>query len=324
MKLSYALCVLGMTIVGSSVAVSRLVTAYPMLTGQALRYAVAAVLLFGVARFFPAPVRTRPTRRDLTLLVALGAVGLAAFNAFVLIGLRHAEPAVIGTAIGAAPLILALLGPVLAGRRPATRLVTASAVVVAGTAVVEGLGRTDAIGLAAAVGALACEAAFSLLAAPLLPGLGAVRVSAYSCLLAVPLLVIGAVATGEVAAMRMPTLLEAVGLAYLAVFVTVVAFIAWFLGMQQLGVERAGVLVGVLPLATLAVASIMDGQLPELGAATGVLVVVAGLALPHITLPHISRRRRAALGREQARPVYLGLPEDSIQRPGSGRAASLS
>jgi len=224
------------------------------------------------------------------LLVALGAIGLAAFNAFVLIGLRHAEPAVIGTAIGAAPLILALLGPLLAGRRPATRLAAASAVVVAGTALVEGLGRTDAIGLAAALGALACEAAFSMLAAPLLPGLGAVRVSAYSCLLAVPLLVIGAVAAGELATLRLPTAVEAAGLAYLAVFVTVVAFLSWFLGMQQLGVERAGVLVGVLPLATLAVSSIMDGQLPGPGAATGVLVVVAGLAIPHLRLPlrHLS------------------------------------
>src|SRR5215218_9433046 len=156
-RAAYALCILGMVIVGSSVAVSRLVTDYPILTGQALRYAVAAVLLFAVARFFPVPARTRPTGRDLVLLVALGAIGLAAFNACVLIGLRHAEPAVIGTTIGAAPLILALLGPVLSGRRPAARLVAAAAVVAGGTALVEGLGDTDVVGLAAALGALACE-----------------------------------------------------------------------------------------------------------------------------------------------------------------------
>ena len=299
-RAAYALCILGMVIVGSSVAVSRLVTDYPMLTGQALRYAVAAVLLFGVARFFPAPARTRPTRRDLVMLVALGVIGLAAFNACVLIGLRHAEPAVIGTAIGAAPLILALLGPLLARRRPATRLVAASAVVVAGTALVEGFGRTDAIGLAAALGALACEAAFSMLAAPLLPGLGAVRVSAYSCLLAVPLLVIGAVIVGEPAAWRLPTGVETLGLAYLAVFVTVVAFVAWFLGLQQLGVERAGVLVGVLPLATLSTTSVMDGQLPGLGATLGILVVAAGLALPHF---RVTRKPRRRVGQELKVPV---------------------
>ncbi|MCP2329560.1 drug/metabolite transporter (DMT)-like permease [Hamadaea flava] len=294
-RAAYALCILGMIIVGSSVAVSRLITAYPMLTGQALRYAVAAVLLFGVARFFPAPVRTRPTRRDLILLIALGAVGLAAFNACVLIGLRHAEPAVIGTAIGAAPLILALLGPLMARRRPAARLVIASTVVVAGTALVEGFGQTDAIGLAAALGALACEAGFSVLAAPLLPGLGAVRVSAYACLLAVPLLAVGAIVTGEAAAVRLPTVAEAAGLAYLAVVVTVVAFIAWFLGIQQLGVERAGVLVGVLPLATLAVSAVMDGRLPGSAATIGVLVVMAGLALPHLSPPKAVRRRPRAV-----------------------------
>ncbi|WP_064741904.1 DMT family transporter [Hamadaea tsunoensis] len=294
-RAAYALCTLGMLIVGSSVAVSRLVTGYPLLTGQALRYAAAAVLLLGLARFFPAPTRTRPTRRELALLAALGATGLALFNACILIGLRHAEPAVIGTAIGAAPLTLALLGPLLSGRRPATLLVAAAGVVLAGTALVEGLGRTDAIGLAAAAGALACETAFSLLAAPLLPALGAVRVSAYACLLAVPLLGLAAVVTGEPAAWRLPTVVETAGLAYLAVLMTVVAFVAWFLGLQRLGVEQAGIIVGVLPLATLAATSIMDGHLPGLGTTAGVLVVAAGLALPHLPLrPRTAEARAAA------------------------------
>ena len=47
------LCVLGMVLVGSSVAISQVLLDYPLLTGQSLRYTVAAVVLFAVARLFP-------------------------------------------------------------------------------------------------------------------------------------------------------------------------------------------------------------------------------------------------------------------------------
>lgn len=333
-RTAYALCTLGMVIVGSSVATSRAIIDYPLLTGQAMRYAVAAVLLFGLARLLPPPARSRPTGRDLGLLIGLGVTGLALFNVCVLVGLRHAEPAVIGTAVGAAPLALAVLGPLIARRRPAGRLVVAAAVVVAGTALVEGFGRTDGIGLAAAAGALACETAFSLLAAPMLDSLGAVLVSAYSCLLAVPVLLAGALILGETAVWRLPSLSEAAALAYLAVFVTVAAFLAWFLGLQRLGVERAGIIVGVLPLATLATTVLMDRHLPPAAATAGVVIVAAGLALPHLKLrkPYgmgaggtgngaRCRRMNWSTSNEQAGPR---CPRPRLKRPTSTSASSTA
>ena len=285
-----ALCVLGMVLVGSSVAVSQLLLDYPMLTGQALRYAVASLALFAISRLFPGfgsgvncgtgrTPRARPTAPELGILTALAATGMASFNACVMVGLRHADPAVIGTVVGAAPLGLALLGPMLRGVRPTARVVAAAAVVVMGTALVEGTGRADVIGLLAATGALAGEVAFTLLATAVLSSLGAVRVAAWSSALAVPLLLAGGWATGEAHAVRMPTPAEAGALAYLAGLMTVAAFVVWFIGLQRLGVERAGIIVGVMPIATLATAAIMAGQPPRPGPALGVLTVAAGLAL---------------------------------------------
>jgi len=277
------LCVLGMVLVGSSIAVSQLLLDFPLLTGQAVRYAAAAVMLFAIARLFPrfgaGSSRARPNRRELAILTALAATGMAAFNACIMIALRHADAAVVGTVIGAAPLGLALLGPMLRGARPAVRLVAAAAVVVGGTALVQGTGRADLIGLLAAAGALVGEVAFTLLAAAVLPRLGAVLVAAWSSLLAAPLLAMGGLAAGEVARLRMPTPTELGALAYLAVLMTVVAFVMWFAGLQRLGVERAGMIVGVMPIATLATAAIMAGALPGAGPTLGVLTVAAGLAV---------------------------------------------
>ena len=111
-----------------------------------------------------------------------------------------------------------------------------------------------------------------------LPRLGAVLVSAYSCALAVPMLLVGAVATGELGRCRAPTLAEAATLGYLAVMLTVVAFVAWFTGLGWLGVERAGLYVGVLPVATLVTTALQDGVVPAPAQTMGVLIVAAGLA----------------------------------------------
>ncbi|MGW4467988.1 EamA family transporter [Micromonospora sp. NPDC004704] len=279
------LCVLGMTIVGSSVSISQLVLDYPTLTGQAARYALAAAVLFAIARRCPGigvegrPATGRPTGREWVVLTALAATGLAAFNAFILIALPHADPALVGTFIGAAPLGLALLGPLLRGRRPTVRLLGAAGIVVAGTALVQGTGRADTIGVLASLGALGGEIAFSLLAAAVLPRLGPVRVAAYSCALAVPLLLVGALVAGEPAEWRLPTGVEAATYAYLAALMTVVAFVAWFTGLRKLGVERAGILVGLMPVATLVTAAVQAGRLPALGSTAGVLVVALGLAV---------------------------------------------
>ncbi|HEY6592561.1 MAG TPA: DMT family transporter [Asanoa sp.] len=312
------LCVFGMVLVGSSVSVSQLLLRYPLLTGQAARYAVAALALFAIAKAFPrfgagasesrnpaaavprssasarfAGTRTArstgrpvPTVRELGVLAALAATGMAGFNACVLVALEHADPAVVGTVVGAAPLGLALLGPVLKGSRPTARIVAAAVVVVAGTALVQGTGRADGIGLLAAGGALVGEVAFTVLAAAVLPRLGAVRVAAWSCALAVALLLVGALATGEASRWRMPTGTEFGALAYLAALMTVGAFLAWFAGLQRLGVERAGMIVGIMPVATLATAAVMAGTLPAPGQAAGVLTVAVGLALGLTAVPN--------------------------------------
>jgi drug/metabolite transporter (DMT)-like permease len=337
------LCTIGMTILGSSVAVSRLILDYPTLIGQALRYAVAAAILSGLLAAFPgtarlgtarpeagrlvaprfgtarpeagrlrtarpeaarpeagrpeaghpeaghlvaarlgagrlATARLWPSRGEFARLIALAATGLAGFNACVLTALRHADAAIVGTVIGAAPLGLAVAGPLLRGERPASRIVGAAAIVVLGAAIVHGGGHADALGMLAAVGALAGEVAFSLLAAAVLPRLGAVRVTTWSCALAVPMLLIAAVPAGELSRWRLPTATEAGTLTYLAIVLTVITFLIWYAGLMRLGVERAGMFVGLLPVTTLLTAAVQDGRSPAPAQAAGVMVVALGLA----------------------------------------------
>ena len=264
-------CVLTCAILGSSFTVSRSLAGFPVLTGQALRYTLAAAALALLTTWL------RPTGRELLRLLGVAATGLVGFNVLLMYALGHADPAAIGTIVGASPLLLALLGPLQERRRPAPRLLLAAAVVVLGAVLVQGGGRIDGKGLAAATGVLVCEAAFSLLAAPLLPRLGPVRVSAWSTALAVPLLLVALPFTGEVP--RLPSAGEAAALAFLGLVLTVVAFVCWYSGVARLGIERAGVFVGLVPVFALLTVALVDRVTPGPHQLLGVAAVSAGLVL---------------------------------------------
>ena len=273
-----AACIAAQVILGVSVPLTRGIVDFPVMTGQAVRYALAAAALGLLARvgFGGPPARPgRPVPRDLLALLGVAVTGLVGFNLCMVTAVRHADPAVVGTIVGAAPLGLALIGPLMRHQRPTARIMLAAGLIVAGTALVHGSGQADALGTLAALGTLVGEIAFSVFAAMALPRLGAVRVSAYSCALAVPMLIVGAIAIGEVP--RTPTMVEAATFAYLAVLLTVVAFVAWFSGLTRLGVARAGLFVGLAPVAAIVTASIQDGRWPVPAQATGVVIVAVAL-----------------------------------------------
>lgn len=236
-----------LALVGSLVAASDLVEGYPLAAGQALRYTAAALLLLLIARGrLP---RLRP--RELAGMVALSASGLILFNVFVIEGVRETDPATIGVIIGCVPIVLAFAGPLLERRPVSPRVVGAAVVVAAGAAGVQWAGGgITATGLLLALGALACEAAFSLLAVPHLARLGSLAVSTYACLFAVPMLAAWSL-IADGATLPLPDADQAAAIAYLGLGVTGLGFVCWYSAVGLLGVERAGLFSGVLPVSAL-------------------------------------------------------------------------
>jgi drug/metabolite transporter (DMT)-like permease len=266
-----------MFLVGTLAAISSVINHYPLYGGQAMRYALAATILFVVARARGLGL-VRLTQRETLLLLALAATGLVLFNVCVIQGTRHASPTMVGTIVGTVPVVLALAGPLLARSRPSGRVLVAAVVVVVGASITTGLGGGSLTGLLYAVGALACEACFSLLALPLLPKLGPVRVSAYTAAAAVPLLlVVGAVADGG-GVVRPPTAAEAAALLYLGTVVSAGAFILWYDALPRLGADRAGLFAGMLPVGAIVTTAVLGLGAPTATELGGAALVIAGLA----------------------------------------------
>jgi drug/metabolite transporter (DMT)-like permease len=270
-----ALATLALALVGSLVASADLVEGYPLATGQGLRYLLAAAALALVARGRLPRLRLRETLG----LVALSATGLVLFNVFVIEGVRETDPATVGVIVGCVPVVLALVGPLLEGRPLSARVIAAAAVVSVGAAGVQWAGGgVTAAGLLFAVGALACEAAFSLLAVPLLQRLGPLALSTYACLFAVSILA-GWSLFSQGPSVPMPDAEQAVALVYMAVGVTVLGFVSWYSAVGLLGVERAGLFSGVLPLSALACSALLGVAAVTPERLLAAVVVAGGITL---------------------------------------------
>jgi drug/metabolite transporter (DMT)-like permease len=270
--------VVAQTAVGGSVAVSGVLRGQPLFTAEAVRYVLACGLLVALARLTGKRLR-RPRGTEWLWLFGVTGAGLVLFNIALVQGSRHAEPAVLGVAVACVPAVLAVAGPLLEGARPHLLAVVVGLVVTGGAALVAGVGHSDAVGLVWAVVVFACEAAFTLLAVPLLGRHGPWGVSVHSTWLAALLFgVIGVIHEGPGATLRLDGK-DWLAIGFLAVAVTALAFVCWYSCVSLLGASRAGLLTGVAPAAAAVTGVLLGGPAPRPLVWAGLAVVGGGLAL---------------------------------------------
>ncbi|HEU5129219.1 MAG TPA: DMT family transporter [Glycomyces sp.] len=298
--------VTAMITVGSSASVLAALGDYPTFGGQAIRYAGAAVILLILLRVLRI-AHMRGTAPDWLRLTLLAATGLAGFNVCYVEAVRHADPATVGAIIGGVPIVMAVLDPILRRRAPSSRLIAAAAVVSVGVAVMQGFGGGSVLGLLWALGALAAEVAFTLLAVPLLPKYGPMRVSAYASVLSVPLLLLAGFLVDGRAALPVPDATQTVAFAYLAVVVTALAFVLWYSAVGRLGADRAGLCAGIAPVSSVFAAWLIATGNPSTADLVGAVLVGLGVLvglMPAATPPEaagtltrrpIGRSRRSGL-----------------------------
>ncbi|MET4927455.1 DMT family transporter [Streptomyces sp. PSRA5] len=290
MLLAAFACVL----VGASFTANSVLGDYPYAGGQALRYGIACLLLLPlVGRGAAASLRAL-TSGQWGRLAAVAGIGMVGFNLSVIAAERTAEPAVPGVLVGCAPVVVAVLFPLLSRRRPARPVVYGALVVAVGAFTVQGWGRTDAAGLGWSVAALVGEVGFAVLAVPVLRPLGPRLLSAtVAGLAAIGSTIAGLVLDGA-RFVRVPTGEEALALGWQAAVVTVIGFICWYMGTQRIGAERATLFSGLIPVAAALTAPLVGTGAYGPAQAAGSLLVGVGVALGSGAFRARGAARRAA------------------------------
>ena len=320
-------------LVGGSVAASSLLEGYPVLGGQAVRYLAAGLLLTAWARLTHRPL-PRPAGREWAWLAGLAAIGLAGCSVLMIQATRIADPASVGVIIGAAPLVIIIATAIAARHRPTRRVLLAAAVVTAGSAAAQLGGATgptfSSAGLLWSAGALGGVVGTSLLAAPVLPRLGAFAVTVYACGMAgILLLAAAAVArsAGGPPILRTPTATQLTALAYLTIAVTAMVFIAWYEAIERLGVDRTGLFNGLIPVASLAAVALTGtGTITPfrfLGALAVLVGVILGLGRARqVPASTVNQAGHSARTRAQSMPIGHHRREHSNTRSRPARSTT--
>ncbi|MFG3550705.1 DMT family transporter [Streptomyces sp. NPDC047725] len=301
------LAALACVLVGGSFTANSLLGDYPYAGGQFLRYGLAFLLLVPFAGpGAAARLRGLGARRWLRLAL-LAAVGMVGFNLAVLAAERTAEPAVPGVLVGCAPVVVAVLVPLLEGRRPQRAVLYGASFVAVGAFTVQGWGRADAAGLAFSVCALAGEVGFAVLAVPVLRPLGPRLLATVVCGIAAAESALAGVVLDGAGWLRRPDAVEAGSLLWQAAVVTVVGFVCWYMGMQRIGAERATLFSGLIPVAAACTAPLVGTGSYGAAQAVGSALVCAGVAAGSGALPRLVRRGRPG-------PVGQRPGERSLER----------
>ena len=265
-------------IVGGSVPITGWLDGYPVIAGQALRYALGGLILLVWAQSRRRPL-PRPSLADVRMLIANAAIGMIGFNAAILVAQRYAEPGFVAAMLGGTPLMLALAGPLIAGRRPSPVTIAGAVVVVFGIVVLSGGGSWHGPGLLLAILVMLCEVSFTLLIVGVVGRLGAFAAATWCCFTAAigGALVATAVDGGN--AWQLPSAPETFALLTQAIGATAIGFCCWYRAVNDLGADRAGVLIGLMPISGFLVAVAIGAQPLTLTSCVGAALVTAGCVI---------------------------------------------
>lgn len=268
---------------GTWVAGAVAVDAAPPFTIAAVRFGIASILLFAWARLTRRPLS--PLRRsDWPMVAGLGVTAVAGYNWLFLTGLTLA-PASDGAIIvpGLAPVFTAVIAGAVLGERLGVRGALGLAVAAIGLfLVVNPAGGTDErrlLGDLMFISGAALWGVYSVLARVASRRFSAVSATLYGTALGTLILVPPALLEGGVGALVAAPLDALLGIAYLAVFGTVAAFVLLNLGVARIGAARASAFALLVPVVgVLSSVALLDESLGPLTLVGGV-TVLAGLWL---------------------------------------------
>jgi drug/metabolite transporter (DMT)-like permease len=296
-----------MAMVGGAVTASGFLTGYPTFSAQAVRYSAAALLLYACARLIGWGDLRRPIGREWWWLTASATAGLSGYNLAVLRAIEHAEPALVGSFVAGVPLVLALAAPIASGRRVPFGVVAAALVVVLGALIIQGGGRGDATAVGFSLAALAGEAAFTLLAVPVLGRLGALSVATHTSWIAAVQFLVLAVVLDRGDTFVRPSLAVVMAVAFLVV-ASSGAFVLWFLAVDSIGGAVAGLAGGIIPIVAALSGLALGLTTVDAGVALGTILVAAGVALG------LESARRAVPNAVDSRSTTADRPPRSPHR----------
>ncbi len=251
-----------------------------------LRWCVACVLLVPLALWYEGTTFIRPALRMWRSLLVMAVTGVFLFNSLVYLALTETTSINASLINGTTPILTLFVAAAIGGGLPTGVRLFGSVLCLAGVAWVVSRGsletlaslslnRGDLLMLVAAV----CWAFYTVLGGNVTREISPLAATTVSAVMALPFL--GAFGGYDLLTSPVGDISVAVvsGLLYIGVGASIVAFLAWNVGIKRIGAARGAIFLNLIPMITAAIAVPVLGESLVIAQLVGGLLVFTGVAI---------------------------------------------
>lgn len=248
---------------------------------NALRFAIASVLVFGVLKA-RGELGMLPERRDLPRIVVLGLLGNVLYQMCFILGLDRSRAGHASVILALTPILTAFLSMLTGHEKPGARTWGGALLSIVGIGLVSGAairleGREALLGDAILVTACVAWALYTVGARPIVRRYGAVRTTAWTMWIGA----VGLIAIGMPAVLRQDW--SGVdsgawgGLAFSATFAIGLAYLIWYRGVERIGNTRTAIFSNLTPIVALVASAALLREAPSALALLGAGLTIGGV-----------------------------------------------
>ena len=250
-----------------------------------LRFAIASIFLLVIAWKTESRLPLPPRRLFLPIFL-LGMSGVFSYNFCFLNGLKYIEAGRASVIVANNPIAIALLSAYFFKERLTPLKIVGILLSISGAIVVitkgevltffqNNIGRGELFLL----GTVASWVTYSLLGKALMKDLSPILSVTYSVLTGMSALFLPACFEGLLQNLSSYSIQQWAGMFYLGFFGTVLAFIWYYQGIQQIGPTKAGLFINFVPISGVLLSSLFLGETLTPSLLIGLLLVVSGVYL---------------------------------------------
>ena len=250
---------------------------------NALRFAIASVLVFGVLKA-RGELGMLPERRDLPRIVVLGLLGNVLYQMCFILGLDRSRAGHASVILALTPILTAFLSMLTGHEKPGARTWGGALLSIVGIGLVSGAairleGREALVGDAILVTACVAWALYTVGARPIVRRYGAVRTTAWTMWIGA----VGLIGIGMPAVLRQDW--RGVdpgawgGLAFSATFAIGLAYLIWYRGVERIGNTRTAIFSNLTPIVALAASAVLLREAPSALALVGAGLTIGGVMI---------------------------------------------
>ncbi|MCT8137913.1 DMT family transporter [Anaerobacillus sp. CMMVII] len=249
------------------------------------RFFGAAILLVPLMLYLEKDI-PKPTKKDWFLFAMLGLTGIALYNIFFFIASKHAPVIKSSLFIASNPILIILLSAIFLKEKISRNQVFGLILAMLGVAFIITNGHLEVFITMAfepidviLLGAVICWALYSVIGRVVLKKFSSIVSTTYAVVFGTVFLLPFAMMETSFSDFTSSTSSAWLAIAHMSVFVTVVSFIMYYYGIQQIGAAKASIFINFMPISAVIMASVFLDEALTLPHLIGALCVLGGVTL---------------------------------------------